>query len=129
MPPPMPLPPTLPACAQPLARPRISAGTLCAMKISDDMLTSVDAADETSASSVMAGTPRAVAGSTLIARIEAPTPVAPRPYQSLGLPTVSTIGAHSTFQVWTQIVPATIDVTSSVLSPARESRKARVTLT
>ena len=64
-----------------------------------------------------------------MARIVTPVPAAPSPYQSLGLPTVSMIGAHSTFQVWTQSVAAMMAVTSSVLNPARSSRNASVTLT
>src|SRR5689334_16771101 len=128
-PPPTPLPPTLPACDQPLARPRRSAGTDCAIRISDDMLTSVDAADDSSASVVIAAMPRALAGSTLIARIVAPVLAAPTPYQTLGLPIVSITGAHSTFHVCTQTVAAMIVVISSVLRPARPSRNASVTLT
>jgi hypothetical protein len=99
------------------------------MKISDDMLTSVEAADDSSASVVIAATPLAFAGSTLMARIVAPTAAAPAPYQSLGLPTVSITGAHSTFHVCTQSVPAMMVVISSVLSPARLSRNASVTPT
>jgi len=76
-----------------------------------------------------AGTPREVGGNTLMKRIVAPMPAAPSPYQSLGLPTVSTIGAHSTFHVCTQSVPAMMVVISSVLSPERPSRKASVTPT
>src|SRR6476646_11782734 len=128
-PPPTPLPPPLPACAQPLARPRSSGGTDCARKISDDRLTSVEAADDNSARVMISGTLCAFAGSTLIARIVAPTPAAPAPYQSLGLPIVSITGAHSTFQVWTQTVAAMMVVISSVLNPARLSWNASVTLT
>ena len=56
-------------------------------------------------------------------------PAAPRPYQSLGLPTVSTTGAHSTFQVWTQIPAAMTVAMASVPSPDRPSRNASVTPT
>ncbi|GAC1526195.1 MAG: hypothetical protein NVS2B4_02740 [Ramlibacter sp.] len=124
------------AAATQVARLRPAAGAalhgrrhaLC-QKVSVDMLTSVEAADDTIASKVMRGTSCAVAGKTLMARIVAPTPALPRPYHSLGSPTVSTIGAHSIFQVWTQSVAAMIVVIWSTLNPARPSRNASVTPT
>jgi len=99
------------------------------MKISVDMLTSVEATEEKMTSALSTGTSARVIGKTLIARIVPPTVAVPRPYHSLGLPTVSTSGAHKTFQVCGNTDRAISVAIIAVGKPARASKKPIVTPT
>ena len=99
------------------------------MKISLDMLTSVEAIEETTMSTLKTGISARVIGSTLIVRMLPPTSVVPKPYHSLGLPAVSTTGAHSIFHVCGQTESAIKAPIMAVGTPARASRKPSVTVT
>ncbi len=99
------------------------------MKISVDIETKVEVTEERTMSAVKIGISAWVLGRTLISRIESPTVTVPMPYQSLGLPKVSTIGAQSIFTVCGQTDRAMIvAMIATGICPWR-SWKARVTVT
>ena len=127
-PPPMPLPPRLPAWNQPPARPFSSSGVARAIRLSVAIPTNVAATLATKMMIVSSGTLALVRGSALMAHRPAEVKTVPITYHFFEVNVVSTTGAHRNFQTFGTNETAMSAAIASTLTWFFASRNASATV-